>query len=56
MFNLIVSDMLYLEPFNFVDFYLKTIYLIYVYKADFALDNQQWLICHKPQPNKINCI
>ena len=29
------------------------IYLIYVYKEDLALNNLQWLICHKTQPNQI---
>ena len=29
------------------------IYLIYMYKKDFALNNIQWLICHKTQPNQI---
>ena len=30
--------------------------LIYMYKYDLAIDNQQWLICHKTklrQPNQI---
>ncbi len=27
------------------------IYLIYMYKEDLALNNLQWLICHKTQPN-----
>ena len=26
---------------------LEIIYLIYMYKKDLALNNQQWLICHK---------
>ena len=25
---------------------------IYIYKQDVALNNQQWLICHKTQPNQ----
>ena len=29
------------------------IYLIYMYKQDLALDNLQWLICHKTKPNQI---
>ena len=29
------------------------IYLIYMYKDDLALNNLQWLICHKNQPNQI---
>ena len=29
------------------------IYLIYMYKEDLALNNLQWLICHKAQPNQI---
>ena len=27
--------------------------LIYMYKEDLALNNQQWLIRHKTQPNPI---
>ena len=27
------------------------IYLIYINKLDFALNNLQWLICHKTKPN-----
>ena len=27
-------------------------YLIYMYKEDLVLDNQQWLICHKTKPNQ----
>ena len=26
-------------------------YLIYMYNEDLALNNLQWLICHKTQPN-----
>ena len=29
------------------------IYLMYMYKEDLALNNLQWLICHKAQPNQI---
>ena len=29
------------------------IYLIYMYKQNLALNNLQWLICHKTQPNQI---
>ena len=29
------------------------IYLIHMYKQDLALNNLQWLICHKTQPNQI---
>ena len=29
---------------------LEIIYLIYMYKEDLALNNLQWLICHKTQP------
>ena len=29
------------------------IYLVYMYKEDLALNNLQWLICHKTQPNQI---
>ena len=34
------------------------IYLIYMYKEDLALNNLQWLICHKTQtkPNHIYLI
>ena len=28
------------------------IYLIYTYKKDFALNDPQWLICHKTKPNQ----
>ena len=28
------------------------IYFIYVYKEDLTLNNLQWLICHKTQPNQ----
>ena len=31
----------------------QIIYLIYMYKEDLALNNLQWLICHKTQPNQI---
>ena len=30
------------------------IYLIYMYKEDLALNNLQWLICHKTRPNQTN--
>ena len=33
--------------------YKSYIYLIYMYKKDLALNNLQWLICHKIQPNQI---
>ena len=55
MFNWFISDMQqYLELFNF-DLYLQIIYIymIYMYKLDLVLNNLQWLICHKPQPNQI---
>ena len=29
------------------------IYLMYMFKEDLALSNQQWLICHNVQPNQI---
>ena len=29
------------------------IILMYMYKEDLVLNNQQWLICHKTQPNQI---
>ena len=32
---------------------LGIIYPIYMYKKDLALNNLQWLICHKTQPNQI---
>ena len=32
---------------------LEIMYLIYIDKKDLALDNLQWLICHKTQPNQI---
>ena len=31
---------------------LEIIYLIHMYKKDWALNNLQWLICHKTKPNK----
>ena len=30
---------------------LQTIYSTYMYKEDLVLNNQQWLMCHKTQPN-----
>ena len=33
--------------------YKSYIYSIYTYKQDLALNNRQWLICHKTQPNQI---
>ena len=33
--------------------FLEIIYSIYMYKKDLALNNLQWLICHKTQPNQI---
>ena len=27
-------------------------YLVYMFKEDLALNNLQWLICHKTKPNK----
>ena len=32
---------------------LEIIYLIYTYKKDLVLNNLQWLICHKTQPNQL---
>ena len=31
---------------------LQIIYLMYMYKLNLALNNQQWLICHKTQLTK----
>ena len=31
---------------------LEIIYLIYMYKKDLALNNLQWLICHKTKLNQ----
>ena len=31
---------------------LEIIYLIYIYKKDLALNNLQWLICHKTKPKQ----
>ena len=31
--------------------YLEIVYLIYMYKKDLALNNQQWLICDKTKLN-----
>ena len=33
--------------------FANPIYLIYMYKEDLALNNLQWLICHKTKPNHI---
>ena len=30
---------------------LEIIYFMYMYKKDLALNNRQWLICHKTKPN-----
>ena len=35
---------------------LNHIYLIYKYKKDLALNNLQWLICHKTKPNPMYSI
>ena len=32
---------------------LQNIYIIYMYKEYLALNNLQWLICYKTQPNQI---
>ena len=32
--------------------YTNHIYLIYMYNEDLALNNLQWLICHKTKPNE----
>ena len=29
------------------------VHLTYMYTGDLALNNQQWLICHKTKPNQI---
>ena len=31
---------------------LEIMYLIYMYKKDLALNNQQWSICHKAKPKQ----
>ena len=36
--------------------YLETIHLIYMYKKDMALNNLEWLICHKTKPNSLNVL
>ena len=40
---------------SFKKYYRQTIHLqiIYMYKDDLALNNLQWLICHKTKPNQI---
>ena len=38
-------------PYNLT--ILNYIYLIYLYEEDLALNNLQWLICHKIQPTQI---
>ena len=30
----------------------EIIYLIYIDKKDLALNNSQWLVCHKTKPNQ----
>ena len=35
---------------------LEIIYFVYMYKKDFALNNLQWLICHKTTPNQTKSI
>ena len=32
---------------------LQDIYLEYMHQEDLALNNLQWLICHKTQPTKL---
>ena len=32
--------------------YINHVYLIYMYKQDLALNNQQVLICYKTKPNQ----
>ena len=32
--------------------FLNHIYLIYMNKADLALNNHQWLVCHKTKQNQ----
>ena len=34
-----------------IKIYFQIIYLIYMYKQDLVLNNPQWSICHKTQPN-----
>ena len=55
-----------MKPFNYVEkkwaqahlknvtdkMCLEIIYLIYMYEKDLALNNLQWLICHKTKPNQ----
>ena len=36
--------------------YKSYIYLIYMYKEDPALNNQQWLICYKTKPKKVGAV
>ena len=31
----------------------QILYIWYMYKKDLALNNLQWLICHKTKPNQI---
>ena len=33
--------------------FTNNIYLIYIYQPDLVLNNQQWLICYKTQPNQL---
>ena len=42
---------------NFINkLFANHIYLIYLNKIKWALNNLQWLICHKPNPNKRNLL
>ena len=37
---------------NYLTLLTNNIYLIYMYKPDLALNNLQWLICHKIKPHQ----
>ena len=37
----------------YVCVYIYIYIYIYIYKEDLALNNLQWLICHKTKPNQI---
>ena len=42
-----------MEVFYFADVFINHVRLIHIYEEDLALNNLQWLICHKTQPNQI---
>ena len=47
------KDFRYVMKFYLQNVFKNHIYLVNMYKEDLALNNLQWLICHKTQPNQI---